>query len=141
MGDNSIYNKGDKKNNLYDKIIGTNYVQEMKASLSQSEKDLHDNLDQSELGKNENNHKYIEDIIEEHNRKVLQKDKEEQNENFIDYNIKKDHHLAVFFEKINVSEKKKRASLTALLRKLLDPPKNPYKRMKDIKNQSNIPQR
>ncbi|MBL6621165.1 MAG: hypothetical protein ISP24_00570 [Rickettsiales bacterium] len=127
------YNKkslieGRDKSHIINNIINKDNISE------ESVKDLEHNSGNN----HENSHEYIDEIILEHNKQIQQKLHELKKEKFIENNVKNDYHEAVFFEKPKISEGRKRKSFSKLLRKLLDPPKNPYKRIKEVKTLSGI---
>lgn len=86
----------------------------------------------------QNSHEFIDEIISQHNKQIQEKLLKEKKERFIENNVNEDEHLAVYFENPKIVARKKRKSLNKLLRKLLDPPKNPYKRIKEVKILSGI---
>ena len=86
----------------------------------------------------QNSHEFIDEIISQHNKQIQEKLLKEKKERFIENNVNEDEKLAVYFENPKIVARKKRKSLNKLLRKLLDPPKNPYKRIKEVKILSGI---
>lgn len=136
MSEDRIINGYNKKDLIEDQDkshIVNNIINKDNISVK-SVKDLQQNSDNY----HENSHEYIDQIISEHNKQIQEKLLKEKKEKFLENNVKEDDHLAVFFEKPKIVERKKRKSLNKLLRKLLDPPKNPYKRIKEVKTLSGI---
>ncbi len=136
MSEDRIINGYNKKDLLEEQdkaYIVNNVINEVNIS-QESVEDLKNNS-----GKyHENSHEFIDEIIYNHNKQIQDKLLKEKKEKFLENNVKEDDHLALFFEKSKIVERKRRKSLNKLLRKLLDPPKNPYKKIKEIKTLSGV---